>query len=206
MTTTATTRTDRWARPRAGERLGGPLGGVAVGREDVVEQPGDVVAGPGLLREDGARPAREAHRGLRGVAVDRACGRVLDDPEVAVRDVPPAGRQAEPGRDPAGVVRGDVHRPGGGGDPETLEPGAHVRGRAALEDRRLPDPVDGGVVRREGDEVEVAVLQGDGCAEQRGGLVDDGLQVGAHATPRAGRSSATEPVYGHLSAQVSRRR
>ena len=148
----------------------------------------------GLVREQRADPVGDLH-GRGELAFGRA-GVVVQQPDIAVDDAPVADGEADPAPvDPRLRRRRDPHRAGRAGDAEALEPGPDRRRRAAGEDRTGAHRVQGrrievalAVVRAEGDQLEVPVLQRRGRAEQRRDLVDQLLVVARPVSPTS---------YGH---------
>jgi hypothetical protein len=156
----------------------GLLGGVGVGRQQVLQQEPEVLTRAGLLGHQRAGPFRERHRGGQQVVGDLLL--LVDGPQVAVGHVLPARGQAEPGQYAEVGRRGSPHRPARRRDPEPLEPPTHLGTGLALEDRALAHVVHPLAVGVEGDQVETAVLQRDRVVEEPGRLVDDVLQFRTH--------------------------
>ncbi|GAQ66952.1 hypothetical protein SsS58_07392 [Streptomyces scabiei] len=162
---------------------------VTPGGQDRAQLPGEVGARLGLVREEGADPGGDRHRGGElGVGRARVA---VQEPDVAEHDTPMAYGQADTApEDPRGRGRRDADRGRRPGDAEALEPLPHRRRRTAGQDRAGADRVHGrgievalAVVRAEGDQLEVAVLQRRRGAEQLGDLVDEVLVL----THRVGR-------------------
>ncbi|GAP51391.1 uncharacterized protein SAZU_6253 [Streptomyces azureus] len=156
---------------------------VAVGGEDGPQFAAEVGTVLGLVRQQRADPGRDLHGGGQ-LAFTRA-GIVVEQPDVAVNHAPVADRQADPAPVHPGLRRRrDTDRAGRTRDAEALEPRPDGRRGAAGEDRAGAHRVQGRrieialtVVRAEGDQLEVPVLQRRGRPEQLRDLVDQFLVV-----------------------------
>lgn len=142
---------------------------------------------PCLLGDD----ARRAH------PLGRESVGGLDRPQVALDHAVPARGQAESGSRAALGVGGHVHRAGRPRDAEALEPLAGARVRPAGEDGLDAHAVGVPLVGREGEQSQAPVLEGHRGTQDRGGLVDEVLDIG-HRTNVGGAAHCTRPPLGVL--------
>jgi hypothetical protein len=177
----------------------------ALGGQDGPQLAGEVRAGLGLVREQRADAGGHLHgAGQLGVGGARV---VVEQPDIAEDDAPMAYRETDPPPvDPGLRGRRDTDGPGRAGDAEALEPGADRRGGPAGEDRAGAHGVQGGrvevalaVVRPEGDQLEITVLQRRGDAEERRDLVDQLLVVASVFTAHPGILAHFRGPFIHLS-------
>ncbi|MDQ0987239.1 hypothetical protein QFZ71_004522 [Streptomyces sp. V2I9] len=163
---------------------GGVVPGAGPRREDRAELPREVRARPRLVGEQRPDPRGDLHGGRQPLVGRARYG--VEQPDVAENDTPMAYRKTDAVPEHPGLRGGgDADGPGGTGDAEPLEPGAHGRRGAAGQDRPGADRVHRrvvvAVVGSEGDQAEVAVLQGRRGVEEGRDLVDQFLVVACHS-------------------------
>ncbi len=143
----------------------------------------EVRARPLLVRQESADPGGHLHGRRQPPGRGPRLG--VEQPHVPEDHTPMAYGKADPVPEDARVRGGgDADRALRPGDAEALEPGADRRGGPPGQDRPRPDRVHRGVVvavvGAEGDQAEVAVLQGRRGPEERGDLVHQVLVIALH--------------------------